>query len=155
MRTDATTAMALTNTHDATATSDPVDDDATGRDLRRRIAPFQTPLLHSSLAQTLTSIGGYLAVCALMYVLADFSYWIALALAPLAAGLLVRTFIIQHDCGHGAFFRSRRRNDALGFACSLLTLAPYLSWRRQHAGHHGVWNNLDRATPAPTSIPPA
>jgi omega-6 fatty acid desaturase (delta-12 desaturase) len=61
-----------------------------------------------------------------------------------AAGFLVRTFIIQHDCGHGAFFRSRRANQTVGIACSLFTLAPYLSWRRQHAGHHRVWNNLDR-----------
>ena len=119
-------------------------DDTPGHDLRRGIARFQTPVLYNSLTQTLTSIGGYLAVCAAMYATADISYWIVLALAPLAAGFLVRTFIIQHDCGHGAFFRSRRSNDALGFVCSLLTLAPYPSWRRQHAGHHGVWNNLDR-----------
>ena len=115
-----------------------------GDDLRRCIAPFQTPSLRASLVQSFTSIGGYLGVCAAMYAIAEISYWMALALAPLAAGFLVRTFIIQHDCGHGAFFRSRRLNDALGFACSLFTLAPYLSWRRQHAGHHGIWNNLDR-----------
>ena len=115
-----------------------------GRDLRHRIADFQTPVLHKSLAQIVTSVGGFLAVCAAMYVTADLSYWIALALAPVAAGFLVRTFIVQHDCGHGAFFRSRRLNDTLGFVCSLLTLAPYTPWRRQHAGHHGVWNNLDR-----------
>ena len=129
--------------------AEPVEDrDRTGgmagRDLRRRVATFQKPVMHRSLVQTLTSVGGYLAVCAAMYLTFDISVWISLALAPLAAGLLVRTFIIQHDCGHGAFFRSRRLNDALGFVCSLLTLAPYASWRRQHAGHHGVWNNLDR-----------
>jgi acyl-lipid omega-6 desaturase (Delta-12 desaturase) len=114
------------------------------RNLMRRVARFQAPVLHRSLAQILTSIGGLLATSAAMYATAGLSYWIVLALAPLAAGFLVRTFIIQHDCGHGAFFRSRRWNDALGFACSMFTLAPYLSWRRQHAGHHSVWNNLDR-----------
>ncbi len=79
-----------------------------------------------------------------MYATAGISLWISLALVPLAAGLLVRTFIIQHDCGHGAFFRSRWMNHALGIFCSLMTLTPYASWRRQHAGHHGIWNNLDR-----------
>ncbi len=79
-----------------------------------------------------------------MYVLLDFGIWLAVLLAVPAAGFLVRIFIIQHDCGHGAFFRSRRANDAVGTLCSLLTLAPYASWRRQHAAHHGVWNNLDR-----------
>ena len=114
------------------------------RELKHRVARFQAPALRHSLAQTLTTIGGFIAVCAAMYAAADISYWIVLALAPIAAGFLVRTFIIQHDCGHGAFFRSRRWNDALGSVCSLITLAPYASWRRQHAGHHGVWNNLDR-----------
>lgn len=91
-----------------------------------------------------TSFGGFFAICGAMYAIMDFSYLIALALAPLAAGFLVRIFIIQHDCGHLSFFRSRRLNDVVGFACSLLTLAPYASWSRQHNGHHGVWNNLDR-----------
>ncbi len=79
-----------------------------------------------------------------MYAVAGLSIWLVLALTPVAAGFLIRTFIIQHDCGHGAFLRTRRANDLLGAACSLFTLAPYGSWRRQHAGHHGVWNNLDR-----------
>jgi omega-6 fatty acid desaturase (delta-12 desaturase) len=94
--------------------------------------------------QVATSFGGFVAACAAMYTLLDLSYWLSLAIAPLAAGFLVRIFIIQHDCGHMAFFRSRRLNDAVGFVCSAVTLAPYASWSRQHAGHHGVWNNLDR-----------
>jgi omega-6 fatty acid desaturase (delta-12 desaturase) len=48
------------------------------------------------------------------------------------------------DCGHGSFFKSRRVNDFLGILCSLVTLAPYAFGRRQHARHHGSWNNLDR-----------
>jgi omega-6 fatty acid desaturase (delta-12 desaturase) len=94
--------------------------------------------------QIVSSFGGFVATCAAMYVLADLSYWIAIALAPLAAGFLVRIFIIQHDCGHGAFFQRRSANDKLGVICSLITLAPYAAWKRQHAGHHGVWNNLDQ-----------
>lgn len=112
--------------------------------LRRAVARFQEPVLRTSLSQLATSVGGFVATCAAMYAVFDVSYWLALALAPLAAGFLVRIFIIQHDCGHLAFFRSRRTNEVIGFACSLLTLTPYASWRRQHAGHHGIWNDLDR-----------
>ncbi len=121
------------------------EDTSTGNaSLRREMAPFQAPILRRSLSQLLTSFGGFFATCAAMYALTDLSYWAALALVPLAAGFLVRIFIIQHDCGHLAFFRSRRANDIVGSLCSLLTLAPYASWRRQHAAHHGVWNDLDR-----------
>lgn len=112
--------------------------------LRQGARRFQEPILSKSIFQAVTSFGGFFATCAAMYLLSDVSYWLALALAPLAAGFLVRIFIIQHDCGHRSFFRGRRANAILGFACSLLTLTPYASWRRQHAGHHGIWNDLDR-----------
>jgi omega-6 fatty acid desaturase (delta-12 desaturase) len=56
----------------------------------------------------------------------------------------VRTFIVQHDCGHGSFFASQRMNNIIGAICGVLTLAPYQNWRRQHSQHHANWNNLDR-----------
>lgn len=116
----------------------------TQAELQRSTAPFQTPTLHESLSQIVTSFGGFILTCTGMYMLATQSYWLALLPAPLAALFLVRIFIIQHDCGHYSFFRSRRANNVTGFICGLLTLTPYTSWRRQHAGHHGIWNDLDR-----------
>src|SRR5258708_2201718 len=59
-------------------------------------------------------------------------------------GSVVPIFIIQHDCGQGSFFSSRWANELIGSLCSLMTLTPYAFWRRQHARHHGSWNNLDR-----------
>lgn len=112
--------------------------------LRQNVRRCQAPIPVKSLLQVATSFGGFFATCAAMYLVGEGSYWLALALAPLAAGFLVRIFIIQHDCGHSSFFSGRHKNDILGFACSLLTLTPYASWRRQHAGHHGIWNDLDR-----------
>src|SRR5438034_2863886 len=108
------------------------------------VAAFQYPILRRSLGQLTTSFGGFLATCAAMYLCLTISLWMTLPLSVIAAGFLVRIFIIQHDCGHGAFFRSQRANDILGSLCSLMTLTPYAFWRRQHARHHGSWNNLDR-----------
>jgi omega-6 fatty acid desaturase (delta-12 desaturase) len=78
-----------------------------------------------------------------MYLSLAYSYWLTLALALPAAGLLVRIFIIQHDCGHGSFFKSRKANDYLGSACGLLTLTPYYYWRKSHAIHHATASNLE------------
>lgn len=115
-----------------------------GRATRLAAAEFQTPAIRESLAQLGTSLGCFLATCAAMYVMADISTWATLALGLVAGGFLVRIFIIQHDCGHGSFFRSRAANTAVGMLCSLMTMTPYAAWRRQHAGHHGIWNDLDR-----------
>jgi omega-6 fatty acid desaturase (delta-12 desaturase) len=62
----------------------------------------------------------------------------------LPAGLLLlRLFLIQHDCGHGAFLPSRYWNDWLGRALGVLTFTPYDCWRRSHALHHAGTGNLD------------
>jgi omega-6 fatty acid desaturase (delta-12 desaturase) len=70
-------------------------------------------------------------------------YMIGLLLAVPAAGFLVRLFMIQHDCGHGSFFRSRLANDWVGRVIGVLTLTPYDFWRHSHALHHAASGNLD------------
>ena len=112
--------------------------------LSREVSYFQAPILQQSLIQLATSFGGFIAVCTAMYLFMEVSYWISLALAPLAAGFLVRIFIIQHDCGHTSFFRSRIANQVVGWLSSVVTMTPFETWRRQHAAHHRVWNDLDR-----------
>lgn len=112
--------------------------------LRAAVAPFEKPSLALGIVQLFTSAGLYLAAVVLMYWSLHISYWLTLALAFPAAGFLVRTFIIQHDCGHGSFFASQRANNILGAILGVLTLAPYQNWRRQHSQHHANWNNLDR-----------
>jgi len=100
--------------------------------------------LSLSLWQMANSFLPFFVLCALMYWTLTFSLPLTAALAVAAAGFVIRIFIIQHDCGHGSFFRSRAANHAVGAFCSLITVTPYLLWRRQHAGHHGHWNNLDQ-----------
>jgi acyl-lipid omega-6 desaturase (Delta-12 desaturase) len=73
-----------------------------------------------------------------------YGYWICLLLAIPAAGFLVRLFMIQHDCGHGSFFRQRLINDWLGRAIGVLTMTPYDYWRGTHSIHHATSGNLDR-----------
>ncbi len=91
-----------------------------------------------------STFGAYILLTAAMYVTAKISVWLTLMLAIPLSGLIVRVFVFQHDAGHNSFFRTRKQNTALGRACSLVTWTPFVYWRRIHAGHHGVWNNLQR-----------
>ncbi len=61
-----------------------------------------------------------------------------------AAGFLVRTYIVFHDCAHGSFLRSRRANAWLGTFCGLLVFTPFQRWRHEHAVHHATAGDLDR-----------
>ena len=81
---------------------------------------------------------------ALIWATLDLGYWLSLLLAVPAAGFLVRLFMIQHDCGHGSFFRHRLANDWVGRVIGVLTLTPYHFWQRTHAMHHATSGNLDR-----------
>lgn len=71
-----------------------------------------------------------------------YGYWMTLLLAIPAAGFLVRLFMIQHDCGHGSFFRSRALNDLVGRVIGVFTLTAYDDWRNAHAIHHATSGNL-------------
>jgi omega-6 fatty acid desaturase (delta-12 desaturase) len=113
-------------------------------ELRAAVAPFESPDLISGIGQIASSLGLYLATMGLMYWSLAISPVLSLALAVPAAALLVRVFIVQHDCGHGSFMASRRGNDILGRICATLTLVPYAFWRKHHNAHHANWNNLDR-----------
>src|SRR5262245_14026470 len=79
-----------------------------------------------------------------MYRSLDIHYGLTLGLAVVAAGFLMRVFIVLHDCGHGSFLRSRRWNDAFGFLGGVLSFTPYHYWRHTHAIHHATSGNLDR-----------
>jgi omega-6 fatty acid desaturase (delta-12 desaturase) len=108
------------------------------------VAPFQRPRLARSVWQIVNTLVPYAALWYLMYWSMGVSYWLTLPLAILAAGFLVRTFIIFHDCGHGSFFKTRRANDIMGFIAGVLTFTPFQHWRWEHATHHATAGDLDK-----------
>lgn len=106
---------------------------------------FQGADLKRSIAQASVSLSIYAALIASMIALANAGKWgFALLLSPLAGGVLVKLFTIQHDCGHGSYFKNRSANNALGFLISLLTFTPYGFWRDSHNRHHAGSGDLDR-----------
>ena len=115
-----------------------------GAEVRQAAAAFAKPITEQGALQLLTSFGPFIAACVAMYLVFPISYPLTLALAVPTGALLVRIFIIQHDCGHGSFFASRRANAIVGRLCSLITMTPFANWGRQHGLHHADWNNLDR-----------
>jgi omega-6 fatty acid desaturase (delta-12 desaturase) len=112
--------------------------------LKALLARYASPIARVSLWQLGISLALFVGCWAAAYLALQLSLALALAFMVPAAGFMIRIFIIQHDCGHGAFFHTARANRAAGLLCSLITLTPFASWRRQHACHHGNWNNLDR-----------
>jgi omega-6 fatty acid desaturase (delta-12 desaturase) len=108
------------------------------------VAPHELPSLRRSLVDLATSVVPYLALTALMYVSLEVSVWITLALAVPAAGFLLRTFIVFHDCTHGSFMPTKRGNRWVGRFAGLLVFQPFANWGHNHAVHHGTAGDLDR-----------
>jgi omega-6 fatty acid desaturase (delta-12 desaturase) len=91
-----------------------------------------------------TSVAAYLGMSVVMYYALKVSPALTLALAPLAAVFLLRTYIVFHDCSHGSFLPSRRANAWVGTVCGLLVLTPFVRWRHDHAVHHATSGDLDK-----------
>jgi omega-6 fatty acid desaturase (delta-12 desaturase) len=108
------------------------------------VARHEQPSLRHGLVDVATSVAPYLALTVAMYLCLDVSVWLALALAVPAAGFLLRTFVVFHDCAHGSFLPTRRGNLWLGRLTGLLVFQPFGNWRHNHAVHHGTAGDLDR-----------
>src|SRR5258706_10234366 len=108
------------------------------------VARYQKPDSWRGLWQIANTLLPYAGLWFLMYLVLPISFWLAVPLAVLAAGFVVRTFIIFHDCGHGSFFASKRANEWVGFLTGVLTFSPSRQWAREHAIHHATSGDLDR-----------
>jgi omega-6 fatty acid desaturase (delta-12 desaturase) len=106
---------------------------AEARRWQQRAARFRRSSASRALIQLGTTLAPLAVVFVVMYLALGVSVWITLALAPIAAGFLIRTFIIMHDCAHGSFTPSRRANEITGFLTGVVTMAPFAQWRRDHA----------------------
>jgi omega-6 fatty acid desaturase (delta-12 desaturase) len=121
--------------------------DSTGIDMRaltQDLAGYREPHHGRSIVEILITVVPLVLLWLSMWFALKLGYGLYLLLAVPAAGFLVRLFMIQHDCGHGAFFRHRLANDWVGRVIGVLTLTPYDFWRRTHALHHATSGNLDR-----------
>jgi omega-6 fatty acid desaturase (delta-12 desaturase) len=114
------------------------------KDWAQRLNTFSAADPRRAIGQLITTVTLLIALVSGMVWLMPVSLPLALLLALPAGGLVVRLFIIQHDCGHQSFLPTRAGNDTIGRLVSIFTLTPYSLWRREHALHHASSGNLDR-----------
>ncbi len=112
-------------------------------DWKKLVAKYHKSNKLKSSWQLTNSFVLFIAFWLLMYFSLEWNYLFTLLLSFPAAGFLSRIFIIQHDCGHGSFFNSKKVNDFWGMFCSIFTFTPYHHWRKSHAIHHASVGKLE------------
>ena len=112
--------------------------------LRKHVSPFEKSDLRISIRQMVNTILPFLVAWFLAYQSLRVSVWLMIPFAMIAAGFVVRLFIIFHDCTHGSFFKNKKANAIVGTITGVLTLFPYEKWKREHAIHHASSGNLDK-----------
>ena len=110
----------------------------------RVLADYREPRALRSWTELLITLGPFILLWCIAWWSLSVSYWLTLAISLFNAAFLLRLFAIQHDCGHGAFFKSRSTSDWIGRTIGVLTLTPYDVWRRTHSIHHSASGNLGR-----------
>ncbi len=126
-----------------------VDEGATRTDTEGRrwlsiLSQYRTPRIPRSLMELAITAVPFIVLSGLAMVALHYAIWWGLILIVPAAGLLLRLFMIQHDCGHGAFFGNRAADNWTGRLIGVLTFTPYDYWRHTHAVHHATAGNLDK-----------
>ncbi len=118
--------------------------DTEERGWRELIAPYRNSTSWRSIIQLVNTVIPFFLTFYLMYLSLSYSYWITLALSPLAAGFQLRLFIIFHDCCHMSFFKSQKTNAVIGSILGVFCFTPYYHWRFYHAIHHATTGNLTK-----------
>ncbi len=136
----------ISNPTQPSPTSAPASLPSAEASLRQLVARFARPDPKRAWSQLANTAIPFVALWALMAttVLDGWSYAWTLLLAVPTAGLYIRLFIFQHDCGHGSFFADRKLDHPVGAILGVVTLFPYGYWKKTHAIHHATSGNLDR-----------
>ena len=116
----------------------------TDHSLQKALARYAVPRRSRAVSNVLTAVVPYVGLIGAACVALRFSPWLAGGLSVIAAGFLLRTFIVFHDCAHSSFLPSKRANALLGAALGVLVYTPFAVWRREHAIHHATAGDLDR-----------
>ncbi|MGX6444722.1 fatty acid desaturase [Neobacillus sp. K501] len=114
------------------------------KQLRNLVAPYENSTTKASVWQLVNTMVPFFVLWFLAYQSLSVSYLLTLAISIVAAGFLVRIFIIFHDCCHHSFFKNRQANKILGMITGVLTLFPYSQWQHEHNVHHATSSNLDK-----------
>lgn len=114
------------------------------KQLRKDVAPFAKSDVKKSVIQIINTIVPLIALWIMAYIVADTFIWAAMGLSVIAAGFVVRTFIIFHDCTHGSFFKGKKANATIGLLTGVITSFPFEKWKREHTIHHASSSNLEK-----------
>ncbi|MEH7108346.1 MULTISPECIES: fatty acid desaturase [Bacillaceae] len=114
------------------------------KSLRKQVSVYEKSDTMASIWQVMNTVLPFIFLWFLSYKSLAVSYWLSLVLAVVAAGFMVRVFIIFHDCCHYSFFKNRTANKILGTITGILTLFPYSQWQHDHSVHHATSSNLDK-----------
>ena len=113
-------------------------------DWKRLVLEYQKPSFWRATWQIINTLGSVVVLWYMMFLSLNVSYWLTAPLILVQGMMIVRVFIIFHDCGHGSYFKSKIANDVFGFITGLLTFTPYHHWRWEHSVHHANSGHLDK-----------
>ncbi len=111
---------------------------------RAAVKQYAKPSVKHSVWQMVNSILPYLALWVGIVYFASEHFWISACLAALAGLLVVRIFIIFHDCGHYNYFKSKKVCKVVGYFTGLICFTPFHDWGKDHKLHHATCGNLDK-----------
>ncbi|MFC4558297.1 fatty acid desaturase [Virgibacillus kekensis] len=112
--------------------------------LKKSVSTFASPDTKASIKQLLNTLLPFFIIWFLAYQSLSISVWLSIPLSIVAAGFVVRIFIIFHDCTHGSFFKNAKANRIVGTITGIVTLFAFEKWKRSHAIHHATSSNLDK-----------
>ncbi len=112
-------------------------------ELRMEVKEFATPSNGRGFFEVGLTLSLFFSFLVFAGFVSKYSALLAVLLGVPTGLLLVRIFVLQHDCGHRSLFAHAGLNLWIGRFLALLSLTPFSDWRRKHHVHHQHTGQLD------------
>jgi omega-6 fatty acid desaturase (delta-12 desaturase) len=93
--------------------------------------------------QLMTTFLPYMMLWYLAIISVSVSYWLTAVCIVGLSLLLLRVFVLMHECGHNSLFATSKYNKIAGFWLGVLCGMPQYVWAKNHAFHHATNGNWD------------
>ena len=98
----------------------------------------------TALWQTLNTIVPYFLLFYFAIESLSISYWLTAFICMLLILIVMRVFMMMHDCGHGCLYEKPLPNQIVGFIMGVLCGVPQYVWSKHHAYHHATNGNWSK-----------
>ncbi len=105
---------------------------------RKKLLPYTKKSDAIAFRQIIVTLIPFVGLWAAYIHLVEQSIWYFIPFSFVVSFFILRCFVLMHDCGHKAMFKTMWMNKFFGYLMGVITGMPQAVWSKNHDYHHNT-----------------